>query len=176
MKPCTPSCHEDENHSSLQPEVLDDPDPQREPGDGTGLHADDSLLPEHLALRPRPPAPVQPRHGPHHRVLAPVLAGDPLSRVPDLADNQVLSPLAHPPPGLLDMPGRTPLSPGGKQGKGNLPSTADIQVSVKGKLVVTLFSCHLAVITVISIILAVWINKSLVGQFSRQGECAECPD
>ena len=41
---------------------------------------------------------------------------------------------------------------------------------MKGKLLVTLFSCHLAVITVISIILAVWINKSLIGQFSRQGE------
>ena len=37
-------------------------------------------------------------------------------------------------------------------------------------LLMTLFCCHLAVLSMLGIILAVWINKSLLRQFSRQGE------
>ena len=37
-------------------------------------------------------------------------------------------------------------------------------------LLITLFCCHLAVLSMLGIILAVWINKTLLRQFSRQGE------
>ena len=37
-------------------------------------------------------------------------------------------------------------------------------------LLVTLLCCHLAVLSMLGIILASWINKCLLREFSRQGE------
>ena len=43
-------------------------------------------------------------------------------------------------------------------------------MNVGSSLLMTLFCCHLAVVSSLAIILAVRINKSLLRQFARQGE------